>query len=162
MKKARHFGLPSFGAPLFQGLGLHPSSLPTLGPNSPGAHPSGRSLRGTTLRGPTLRGSTNRKRPKRGLGHPLRCPPFGHHSSGPLRGTSFRRTAQNFALFALSRPHFRSFSLSLWGSSRGILVVFEAPGPSNVPVWAHGLSCETGGFCKMWRTLTIDLLFPLP
>ena len=46
--------------------------------------------------------------------------------------------AQNFALFSLSRPHFRSFffSLSLWGSSRGILVVFEAPGPSNVHVWS--------------------------
>ena len=24
----------------------------------------------------------------------------------------------------------------LWGSSRGILVVFEAPGPSNVRVWS--------------------------
>ena len=35
---------------------------------------------------------------------------------------------------------FPSFS---WGSSRGILVVFEAPGPWNVHVWALGLSCET-------------------
>ena len=30
----------------------------------------------------------------------------------------------------------------LWGSSRGILVVFEAPGRSNVHVWSLGLSCE--------------------
>ena len=42
--------------------------------------------------------------------------------------------AQNFALFSHSRSHFRSFSLSL-GSSRGILVVFEAPGPW---VWDWG------------------------
>ena len=30
--------------------------------------------------------------------------------------------------FFLARPHFRSFSLSLWGSSRGILVVFLKTG----------------------------------
>ena len=36
-----------------------------------------------------------------------------------------------------SRTHFRSFSLSLFcGSSRGILVVFQAPGPSNAHVWS--------------------------
>ena len=35
--------------------------------------------------------------------------------------------------FSLSRLHFRSFSFSL-GSCRGILVVFEKPGPSNVHV----------------------------
>ena len=44
------------------------------------------------------------------------------------------------------RPKFRSFSslsrhrfavsVSLWVSSRGILVVFGAPGPSNVHVWS--------------------------
>ena len=41
-----------------------------------------------------------------------------------------------FRAFFPSRPHFRSFSLSLWGSSRGILVVFDAPGPLNVYVWS--------------------------
>ena len=45
--------------------------------------------------------------------------------------------------FPLSRTHFRSFSLFLWGSSRGILVVFLKAEPSNVHVWALGLSCET-------------------
>ena len=41
-----------------------------------------------------------------------------------------RRGAQHFALFLFSSPrsHFSLF-FSLWGSSRGILVVFEAPGP---------------------------------
>ena len=44
--------------------------------------------------------------------------------------------AQNFApFFSLSRHRF-AFSVSLWGSSRGILVVFEAPGRSNVHVWS--------------------------
>ena len=42
--------------------------------------------------------------------------------------------AQNFALFFLS-PTGHSF-FSLWGFSRGILVVFEAPGRSNVRVWS--------------------------
>ena len=41
--------------------------------------------------------------------------------------------AQHFALFFLSRWKFHSF---FWGSSRGILVVFEAPGRSNVRVWS--------------------------
>ena len=53
-----------------------------------------------------------------------------------------RRTAQNFVLFSLSRHCSHSFFLS-WGSFRWILVVFEAPGPSNMHVWALGLSCET-------------------
>ena len=40
--------------------------------------------------------------------------------------------AQNFALFFL-----------LWGSSRGILVVFEVPGRSNVHVWSsRAVVCE--------------------
>ena len=45
-----------------------------------------------------------------------------------------------FALFffSLSRPIFALF-VFLWVSSRGILV-FEAPGESNVHVWALGLS----------------------
>ena len=40
-------------------------------------------------------------------------------------------------------PQFLLFSPSLVGPFRGILVVFEAPRPSNVHVWALGLSCET-------------------
>ena len=43
--------------------------------------------------------------------------------------------AQNFALFSLSRHHF-ALLVSLWVSYRGILVVFEASGPSNVHVWS--------------------------
>ena len=43
--------------------------------------------------------------------------------------------------FSFSRRKFHSFS-SLWWSSRGILVVFEAPGRSNVHVWAFSLTCE--------------------
>ena len=42
--------------------------------------------------------------------------------------------------FSLSCRKFH-FLLSLWGSSSGILVVFEAPGRSNVHVWALWLSC---------------------
>ena len=39
------------------------------------------------------------------------------------------------AFFSLSHRKFHSF-FSLWGFSRGILVVFEAPGRSNVRVWS--------------------------
>ena len=46
------------------------------------------------------------------------------------------------AFFALSHRKFHSF-FSLWEFSRGILVVFEAPGRSNVRVWALWLSCGT-------------------
>ena len=52
----------------------------------------------------------------------------------PLLRPKFR------SFFSLSRHCFHSFSLS-GRSSRGILV-FEASVPT-VPVWAHGLSCET-------------------
>ena len=51
----------------------------------------------------------------------------------PSAGRPFPWTAQNFALFFLSRRKFLPF-FSLWGSSRGILVVFEAPCPQNVHV----------------------------
>ena len=41
-----------------------------------------------------------------------------------------RVEAQNFALFfSPLPPPFRSFCVSLWVSSRGIFVLFEAPGP---------------------------------
>ena len=49
-------------------------------------------------------------------------------------GPALRWTAQNFALFFLSPAgNFILSSLS-WGSSRGILVVFEGPGPWNVHI----------------------------
>ena len=48
-------------------------------------------------------------------------------------------TAHNFALFSAS---IFALFFSLWGSSRGILVVF-LKGPSNVHGWGVGLSCET-------------------
>ena len=45
-----------------------------------------------------------------------------------FRRTALRRTAQHVALFfSLSRPIFALF-VFLWGSARGMLVVFEAPG----------------------------------
>ena len=67
----------------------------------------------------------------------------------PSPGPPFPWTA-----LPLDRPKFRSFFFPLppqnsffsslsGGSSRGILVVFEAPGPSNVHVWALWLSCGT-------------------
>ena len=55
----------------------------------------------------------------------------GAEGVGALRGggPKFR------AFFALSHRKFHSL-FSLWGFSRGILVVFEAPGRSNVRVWS--------------------------
>ena len=66
---------------------------------------------------------------------------------GPEVWGSERRASEgwggpNFRAFFPLLPSF-SFFFSLWGSSRGILVVFEAQVPSNVHVWALGLSCET-------------------
>ena len=46
--------------------------------------------------------------------------------------------AQNFALFFPSPAAKFVLFFPLWGSSRGFLVVFEAPGHSNVHVWALG------------------------
>ena len=69
--------------------------------------------------------------------------PEGHQGWGPKTkkkpkgGGPELWKGPNFALFfSLFRPYLRSFFLSLWGSSRGILVVFEALGPSNVHVWS--------------------------
>ena len=59
----------------------------------------------------------------------------------PSAGPPLRRTAQNFALFFPSPTSI--FHSSLWGSSRGILVVFWSVGTSNVLVFALRLSCET-------------------
>ena len=73
----------------------------------------------------------------------LRLEGWGPEGVGARRGGG----AQNFALFFPSPAPifalFFFFFLSLWGSSRGLLVVFEARGPSNVQTWALGLSCET-------------------
>ena len=55
---------------------------------------------------------------------------------GPKMWGSEMWGGPNFRAFFPLRPHFRSVSLSLWVSSRGILVVFEAPEPSNVHVWS--------------------------
>ena len=61
---------------------------------------------------PTVRGPT------------LRAPPFGAPKGGAPKGggPKFR------AFSSLSRHRF-TLSVSLWVSSRGILVVFEAQGP---------------------------------
>ena len=70
--------------------------------------------------------------------------PFpGPFPGPPFPWTPFSWTAQNFALFFPLPPKNSFFS-----SLSGCLLVefwwcFEAPGPSNVHVWALGLSCET-------------------
>ena len=65
-------------------------------------------------------------------------------SAGALCWAPLRPTAQHFALFFPSPATTFALFVSLWGSSRGILVFFFLwPGPSNVRVWALGLSCET-------------------
>ena len=79
-------------------------------------------------------------------------PSAGPLSRTPLRWIPLRRTAQNVDLF-FPLPHPFSLFFSLWGSSRvifylyessrGNVVVFQALRPSNVHVWALGLSCET-------------------
>ena len=63
---------------------------------------------------------------------------WGARRVGPPRvgGPKFR------AFFSLSRRKIRSF-LPLWVSSRGILVVFEVPGRSNVHIWStRAVVCE--------------------
>ena len=64
----------------------------------------------------------------------------GSNGGGPegVGGPKFR------AFFPCPAAKFVLF-FPLWGSSRGILVVFEAPGGSNVRVWALGLSCASPG-----------------
>ena len=50
--------------------------------------------------------------------------------------SGWERSAQkNFAFFPSPATIFALFDF-LWVSSRGILVVFEAPEPSNVCVWS--------------------------
>ena len=67
---------------------------------------------------------------------------FGHLGFGPANPEWCG--AQNFAfLFRSAAPIFALFA-SLWVSSRGILVVFEAPEPSNVRVWSP--RAQTGTF----------------
>ena len=75
----------------------------------------------------------------------------GPKGGGPKISRFFFLLPPTFSFFFLSPGVFSSlFSLSgcllvsffsLWGSSRGILVVFEAPGRSNVLVFAFRLSC---------------------
>ena len=60
----------------------------------------------------------------------------GARKGGAPKGGAPKGAARNFALFFLSRHSFIiMFSLS-FGLFRGILVVFEAPVPSNVHVWS--------------------------
>ena len=51
--------------------------------------------------------------------------------------------AQNFALFFPSPATIFTLSSLAWGSSRGIVVVFEAPGPRMCTFGVLGLSCQT-------------------
>ena len=61
---------------------------------------------------------------------------WGPRRVGPRRVGPRRVGAQNFALFFPSPAGNFIFSFLSGGSSRGILVVFEAPGHSNVRVWS--------------------------
>ena len=63
-----------------------------------------------------------------------RVEPEGWKGGAP-KGGAPKGGAQNFALFSLSAAKFVLF-FPLWGSSRGILVVFGVPGRSNVHVWS--------------------------
>ena len=67
------------------------------------------------------------------------CLVFINANQGPKPGS--RRVGQNFALFFPSPSTKFVLFFLLWGSSRGILVVFEAPGRSNVHVWSS---------CPVW------------
>ena len=69
--------------------------------------------------------------PKGGAPNPEKV---GLPKGGALEGWE----ARNFALFSPSPASPFSFFFSLWVSSRGILVVFGAPGQSNVHVWSSG------------------------
>ena len=54
--------------------------------------------------------------------------------------------AQNFALFFPVPPQQFVLFFPLWGASRGILVVFEAPVPWNVHVWSsRAVKCASPG-----------------
>ena len=63
------------------------------------------------------------------------APKGGAPKGGAPKGGGRTVGAQNFALFFPSPATVFIFSLS-FGLFRGILVVFEAPGPSNVRVWS--------------------------
>ena len=77
---------------------------------------------------------------KRGPGEPLRggskggARRWGAQKGGGPKGGDLKAGARSFALFFPSPAPIFALLLSLWCSSRGILVVFEAPGPSNVHV----------------------------
>ena len=86
------------------------------GPGRVGARSWGPEGGGPTGRGPNGEGARRGGSPKG----------WGARRGG---GPKFR------AFFALSHRKLHSF-FSLWGFSRGILVVFEAPGRSNVRVWS--------------------------
>ena len=71
---------------------------------------------------------------------------WGPQGWGPKGGGSKGGSPKFRAFFSFSHLHFHSFFLSLvffplWGSSRGILVVFWSVGTSHVLVFAFRLSC---------------------
>ena len=74
-------------------------------------------------------------------------PPEGWGREGGPKGGR----GQNFALFFPSLAPIFALFLSLWGSSRGILVVFEAPGPSTVHVCALGFQTCTFEFPSLQK-----------
>ena len=139
-KKTRNFGPPTlrgpppFGAPLFLGLGQHPSILHPLGPNSPGPHPFGNPFR-TQPSGPTLRA-------------PQDPPP----SDRPKFRVFFSLSRHNFCLSSLSLGVFSEFwwCLKRWD-------------PQMCTFGVYKLSCETpAAFAKCQEQFTIDLPHSFP
>ena len=69
---------------------------------------------------------------------------------GPRRVGPRRVGAQNFALFFPSPAAKFVLFFPLWGFSRGILVVFKAPGPEMCTFGVLGLSCASPGGPVWW------------
>ena len=75
--------------------------------------------------------------PRRVGSRKVEGPKGGGPESGALKGGGEEGWgAQNFALFFPCPAAKFVLFFPLWGSSRGILVVFEALGRSNVHVWS--------------------------
>ena len=64
------------------------------------------------------------------------APKGGGSKGGGSKGGGPKGGGPKISLFFFPVPPQNSFFSPLWGSSRGILVVFEAPGRSNVHVWS--------------------------
>ena len=146
-----NFGQSNFGQSVL-GSGVCHGGSPKVGPRRVGPRRVGPEGWGPGWSGPRRVGAKPRKSEGPKLwgpegGAPKGGAPKGGAPKGGARRVGPRRVgarrvaarrvgAQNFALFFPSPATvFILFSLS-FGLFRGILVVFEAPGPSNVRVWS--------------------------